>query len=75
MLAEAAALLESLARNHALIDGNKRLAWVAMRLFLVLNGPDVRVPTPERGDEFVRNGARGHLELDVVARTPAEWRV
>lgn len=29
---KAAALLESLARNHALIDGNKRLAWVATRL-------------------------------------------
>ena len=28
-----AALMHSIARNHALIDGNKRLAWSAARLF------------------------------------------
>ncbi|MBE7188981.1 type II toxin-antitoxin system death-on-curing family toxin [Jatrophihabitans endophyticus] len=74
LLTKASALLESLARNHALIDGNKRLAWVGMRLFLVLNGADVRVPSPERGDEFVRGVAQGHLDLADVARTLAEWR-
>jgi len=35
---KASALLQSLALNHALIDGNKRLAWVAARVFLDLNG-------------------------------------
>jgi death-on-curing protein len=35
---KAGALLQSLALNHALIDGNKRLAWVAARVFLDLNG-------------------------------------
>jgi death on curing protein len=34
---KAAALLQSLAGNHALLDGNKRLAWVAARVFLDLN--------------------------------------
>jgi death on curing protein len=29
LLTKAAALLHSLARNHPLIDGNKRLAWLA----------------------------------------------
>ena len=62
-----------MARNHALIDGNKRLAWVAVRLFLVLNDTDVRVPTPQLGDEFVRDVAQGHLALDVIARTLDEW--
>ena len=41
--AKAAALLHSLARNHCLADGNKRLAWLATTVFLDLNGyrPDL----------------------------------
>ncbi|MFD5055641.1 type II toxin-antitoxin system death-on-curing family toxin [Streptomyces tendae] len=35
---KAAALLYSVARNHALIDGNKHTAWLAMRVFLRFNG-------------------------------------
>jgi death on curing protein len=71
---KAAALLDSLARNHALVDGNKRLAWVATRLFLVFNDQDVRVPTPEAGDEFVRAVAQGHLDRTVIAETLQRWR-
>lgn len=36
--AKAAALMHSLLRNHALVDGNKRLAWLATVVFLDLNG-------------------------------------
>jgi death-on-curing protein len=35
---KAAALLHSLANNHALVDGNKRLAWLATVVFLDING-------------------------------------
>lgn len=35
---KAAALLHSLVRNHALVDGNKRMAWLAAVVFLDLNG-------------------------------------
>ncbi|HKX68616.1 MAG TPA: Fic family protein, partial [Intrasporangium sp.] len=38
---KAAALLHSLVRNHALVDGNKRLAWSATRVFCLLNGRDL----------------------------------
>ena len=38
--AKAAALTHSIARNRALIDGNKRLAWAATRIFCLLNGRD-----------------------------------
>lgn len=38
---KAAALLHSLVRNHALVDGNKRLAWAATRVFCILNGHDL----------------------------------
>jgi death-on-curing protein len=69
-----AALLESLARNHALIDGNERLAWVATRLFLALNGADVHVPSPETGDAFVRAVAQGQFPLADIATRLREWR-
>ncbi len=35
---KAAALLHSLAANHGLVDGNKRLAWLATAVFCDLNG-------------------------------------
>ena len=35
---KAAVLLVRLAKNHPLPDGNKRVAWVALRYFLILNG-------------------------------------
>jgi Prophage maintenance system killer protein len=35
---KAAVLLESLTRNHALVDGNKRIGWLAVVVFLDLNG-------------------------------------
>jgi len=40
---KAAALLHSVVRNHALVDGNKRLSWLATVVFLDLNGhaPDL----------------------------------
>lgn len=38
---KAAALLQSIVANHALIDGNKRLGWVATAVFLEINGASV----------------------------------
>jgi death-on-curing protein len=38
LFTKAAALLHSLARNHPLVDGNKRLAWLATYVFLAKNG-------------------------------------
>jgi death-on-curing protein len=38
ILAEAAALLESLAINHPFLDGNKRMAFAAADVFLRING-------------------------------------
>lgn len=73
LVLKAAALLESIARNRALIDGNKRLAWTATRYFLIVNGADARPPTPRVGDQFVRAVARGQVDLSVVAETLASW--
>src|ERR1700687_5496390 len=38
LIEEAAALWESLAENHAFIDGNKRTAFAGMYTFLAING-------------------------------------
>lgn len=38
IVAEAAALLESLAINHPFVDGNKRIAFAAADVFLRVNG-------------------------------------
>ena len=38
IVAQAAALLESLAINHPFVDGNKRIAFAAADVFLRING-------------------------------------
>lgn len=70
---KAAALLHSLARNHALVDGNKRLAWVATRLFYVFNGGDLRTTSVDEGEEFVVAIADGQAEVPKIAETLAAW--
>ena len=62
---KAAALLQSLARNHALFDGNKRLAWTAATVFLVMNGFEV-LGEEEANLEFMLACARGDLELEQI---------
>ena len=44
----AAAYAFSLARNHPFVDGNKRTAYVCMRLFLNLNGHDITANKEEK---------------------------
>jgi death-on-curing protein len=64
---KAAALLESLARDHPLVDGNKRLAWWATTLFLWLNE---REPALSDDEAFllVMDVARGACPLEETAR-------
>ena len=38
IMTKAAALLQSIVNNHALIDGNKRLGWLSTAVFLEING-------------------------------------
>jgi prophage maintenance system killer protein len=41
LFTKAAALLHSQARNHPLVDGNKRLAWLATHVFCATNGVEL----------------------------------
>jgi len=52
LIEEAAALWESLAQNHAFIDGNKRAAFAAMYTFLAINGTRL-TPDSEETYAFV----------------------
>jgi death on curing protein len=63
---KAAALMHSLARNHPLLDGNKRLAWAATRIFCLLNGRDL-VFTVDDAEALVVATAAGELELPQLA--------
>ena len=56
---KAAALLHSICMNHALIDGNKRLAWAAARVFLALNGVPVSVVDVDQAEALVMAVASG----------------
>lgn len=65
---KAAALLDSLARNHAFADGNKRTAWAATRLFLDLNGhPKLTGRNIDASEELVMAVAQGKLEVPRIA--------
>jgi death-on-curing protein len=66
---KAAALLHSLARNHPLVDGNKRLAWLATYVFCAKNGIELD-PTDDDAYELVVGVAAG--EIDDVA-VIADW--
>ena len=66
---KAAALLQSMATNHALADGNKRTAWAVTRLFYGLNGYRIAATEDERFELIVAVATR---ELDTVDRIAAQ---
>jgi death-on-curing protein len=71
--AKAAALMCSLVANHTLVDGNKRLGWVCVRLFYVLNAHDLQAPEDDAFD-LVMSIARGEqLDVAPIARQLALW--
>jgi death on curing protein len=63
---KAASLMHAIARNHALIDGNKRLAWAAIRIFCLLNGRDLNFNVDE-AEALVVAVARGELDVAEIA--------
>lgn len=70
---KAAALLHSLARNHPLVDGNKRLAWLATYVFLDING-DAPITGQDDVFDLVMTVAAGTLDdLEKIAAQLAGW--
>lgn len=70
---KAAVLLESLVRNHALVDGNKRIGWLAVVVFYWLN--DVEIDAPD-DDAFrlVVGMAAGEIAHPEAAARLQRWR-
>lgn len=65
---KAAALLQSMATNHALADGNKRTAWAATRLFYGLSDYRITATEDERFELIIAVATR---ELDTVTMIAA----
>jgi death on curing protein len=56
-----------LARNQAFLDGNKRTAFVAMNVFLILNGSEIEAAEAEAVNVMLRLAA-GSLDLDGLVQ-------
>ncbi|CAM8659067.1 Doc Prophage maintenance system killer protein [Acidimicrobiia bacterium] len=65
---KAAALLQSIVNNHALIDGNKRLGWLATAVFLELNDMPISQASNDDVYEFVLSVASGSPDVEEIAK-------
>lgn len=64
---KAAALLHSVARNHALVDGNKRLALAATIAFFGMNGIRLTLTNDEAYDLVIDVASGGLDEVPMIA--------
>ena len=64
---KAAALLQSIVNNHALVDGNKRLGWLTTATFLELNDASVAGASNEEVYDLVIEVASSDLALEEIA--------
>lgn len=69
---KAAALLESIVGNHPLVDGNKRLGWLAVVVFYGLNDVDLQAPDDDAYDVVIAV-ASGQMEYHHAARHLPGW--
>lgn len=72
---KAAALLHSIVTGHPLVDGNKRLGWVATRLFYLLNDADLQAPLDDAFALVMAIAAGSLDDVTEIAGHLAAWRV
>jgi death-on-curing protein len=73
LMTKAAALLHSLARNHPLVDGNKRLAWLATYVFCAKNGVELD-PSDDEAYALVVSVAAGDVsDVAAIAEALTTW--
>ncbi|HKZ21345.1 MAG TPA: type II toxin-antitoxin system death-on-curing family toxin [Acidimicrobiia bacterium] len=63
---KAAALLHSIVTNHALVDGNKRLGWLATTVFLDVNDEPVDLDDDD-AFQLVLDVAEGSITIEEIA--------
>lgn len=74
LFTKAGAQLHSLARHHPLVDGNKRLAWLATWVFLAKNGT-VLDPDDDAAYRFVVDVAAGAIDdVESIAAVLESFR-
>ena len=59
-------MLQSIVSNHALVDGNKRLGWLATAVFLQINGIEIST---------ARNNGVYDLVMDVASGQPSVYSI
>ena len=64
---QAAALMQSLAGNHAFIDGNKRVAFAATAVFLRMNGYALKVGAGEAEQFLIEQVITARAEIAAIA--------
>ncbi|NLN26251.1 MAG: type II toxin-antitoxin system death-on-curing family toxin [Bacteroidetes bacterium] len=64
---KAAAILESILINHPFMDGNKRTAYVLMRLILIENGFDLNEEQEEKY-KMVIAASKGDMRFDDIKK-------
>ena len=64
---KAAAVLQSIVNNHALIDGNKRLGWLATAVFLEINNASVAAATNDAVYDLVMAVATSECDVHQIA--------
>ena len=67
---KAAVLLESLVRNRALMDGNKRIGWLATVVFYGLNDVELEAPDDDAYDLVIASSATTYQD---AASHLARW--
>ena len=60
-------LLQSVVNNHALVDGNKRLGWLATEVFLEINGTSVATATNDEVFDLVWAVASSTPTIEEIA--------
>ena len=68
LVAEACALLESLAIIHPVIDGNKRVAYASMEIFLLINGMRVNATQQQIYRFLMRQFEANQFELAALEK-------
>ncbi|MGL4743043.1 MAG: type II toxin-antitoxin system death-on-curing family toxin [Dermatophilaceae bacterium] len=71
---KAAVLVHSIVGNHPLVDGNKRLGWLAVVVFYGVNGIRLDVPNDDAAYELVIAVAKGEVDPVAIAERLASWR-
>ena len=64
---KAAALLQSVVNNHALVDGNKRLGWLATAVFLEINDASIATATNDEVFDLVWAVASSTPTIEEIA--------